>query len=218
MRNIYRNRGNAVYNTCMVGSAVYIMEYGLEEGLRFIVRLATLGDLDALLRFYVSMWQVTYEGLIDASFLARLTTNPMVRESYHTMLAPWRTDIKILLMFDADRIIGMAAGGPYRSVVEEGHAENYALYIDPAYQGRGLGRKLWLQRARLLQEQGAKVLHTWVLEPNTAARATYLAWGARPAEPWARTVQFGQQTMNEVHYMWDISTPGALAALTAGDE
>lgn len=182
------------------------------------IRLATMADIDALLRFYFAMWEITYSGIINNEFLMRLAVSPQVHSCFINMLTTGRETSRILLAFDGDKIVGIAAGGPYRLSVEPGHAENYALYIHPSYQGRGLGRYMWLKRARKLQAMGAHMLHTWVLAPNMAAQDAYLRWGAKPGEPWSRSVQFGDQVMDEVHYTWDLNDPANLAALTAADK
>lgn len=201
-----------------MGNATHAMEFDVESFMHLFVRLATAADVDALLQFYVTMWQATYVGVINNDFLLRLAASPQVHTCFINMLTTGRESARILLAFDGDKIVGMAIGGPYRLDVEPGHAENYALYIDPAYQGKGLGRYLWLKRARMLQALGAHMLHTWVLAPNKDAQVAYERWGAKPGAPWSRTVQFGDQEMEEVHYTWDLNDPANQAALTEADK
>lgn len=183
------------------------MDVNPSQQLDIVIRLATMLDLEPLLRFYISMWQTTYAGLVNDAFLRDMPSNPKIREAFASMLAPWRDNVVVVLALHGTQIVGMAAGGPCRYVMAADEAENYALYIDQRYQRRGIGHRLWSERAGLLQRQGAVTLNTWVLEPNQKAQARYREWGAKPAEPWQRMVQFGTQEMAEVHYSWDIKAP-----------
>lgn len=180
------------------------LSYDNEAQLGVSVRAATVTDYHAIIQFYCKQWQQTYHGIVNDEYLSQLTNSNVLHSSFQNMLLPWRHQVKVLLAHSGDKIVGLAAGGPYRSELLPGEAENYALYIDSDFQGRGLGWRMWQARARLLAADGATKLHTWVLEPNNNAQNVYRAWGAQPATPWQRQVQFGQQQMSEVHYTWDL--------------
>lgn len=201
-----------------MGQTVRAMEFELESFLHLTVRLATLGDLDALLSFYTAMWQMVYSGVINNEFLMRVAINPQVQSCFINMLTTGRETARILIAMDGDTIVGLAMGGRYRMAAEPDHAENYALYIHPDYQHRGLGRHLWQLRARMLKSLGARVLHTWVLEPNIQAQQAYKNWGGTPGTPWKRSVDFGDQEMNELHFEWDLEDPAVVATLTNDDK
>ena len=61
-------------------------------------------------------------------------------------------------------------------------AEISSLYIDPAWWGRGVGRRLVSVARRAVEEAGCRRLTLQVYEANTRARAVYEALGFR-AEP-----------------------------------
>jgi len=55
-----------------------------------------------------------------------------------------------------------------------------SLYVDPAYQGQGIGRELLRRAGQLSQEMGKTTLGLAVHECNVAARQLYNSLGFRP--------------------------------------
>lgn len=170
-----------------------------------VIRLASLADLEAIIQFYSFMWQTTYQGMVDAAYLSRMSTSPHVYRTFQSLLAPWRHDTRVLLLLQGEQIIGLAMGGRWRDELSDHEFENYALYIHPEYQHMGLGYRLWRARAEHMRALGATKLHTWVFEDNGRARAAYEKWGAQPAMPFRRMAQFGQHQISEVHYVFDVA-------------
>ncbi len=80
---------------------------------------------------------------------------------------------------DAGIIVGCAWGGAEESGDPHYRAEILGLYLLPAYQRRGLGRRLVAAVAANFQRQGYRSLTLWALAENVAARRFYETLGGQ---------------------------------------
>ncbi|MDA0562931.1 GNAT family N-acetyltransferase [Streptomonospora sp. S1-112] len=58
------------------------------------------------------------------------------------------------------------------------------LYVRPEYRGRGYGKALLVELARVCVERGYDRLQWWVLDWNTPSIEFYRSLGARPMDEW----------------------------------
>ena len=58
------------------------------------------------------------------------------------------------------------------------------LYVRPEHQGRGYGKGLIRQLARIAKERGCGRLEWWCLDSNTPSIDFYLSLGAEPMRDW----------------------------------
>lgn len=58
------------------------------------------------------------------------------------------------------------------------------LYVQPAYRGRGYGRMILRQLARIAVERGCGRLEWWCLDWNRPSIDFYLSLGAEPMKDW----------------------------------
>lgn len=82
------------------------------------------------------------------------------------------------LVDEADgTVTGYAYAGPHHA--REGYrwAANVAAYVDPAYQGRGIGRGLYDALLGLLERQGLRWAMALIALPNPASVALHEACG-----------------------------------------
>nr|WP_277347425.1 GNAT family N-acetyltransferase [Streptomyces sp. JB150] len=78
------------------------------------------------------------------------------------------------------RVVGWGCHGPYRDGERRtADAELYALYVDPALRGLGIGRALLGTSVRACAAAGHPRVFLWVLEGNAAARRFYERAGFR---------------------------------------
>jgi hypothetical protein len=110
-------------------------------------------------------------------------------------------------------IVGFSSGGPERSGDEVYRGEIYALYVSPAYQRRGIGRRLVGASARRLLQAGTGNLLVWVLSANPS-RQFYERLGGQLVRE--REIEIGGVSLPEVGYGWaDLE---ALASMDYGGE
>jgi ribosomal protein S18 acetylase RimI-like enzyme len=164
-----------------------------------VVRLMTEADVERVSEIRVRGWQHAYRGLmpqpyLDALDVARDAERRRVRFSASAM-----DGVVNLVAERAGEIVGWAAHGPYRDdEVRTTDAELYALYVDAAHHGSGIGRALLEKSVRQCSPHPR--MYLWVLKENTRARrfyerAGFLADGAE--EPF----EAGGVAVPEVRYV-----------------
>ncbi len=140
------------------------------------VRQARLDDAGAIAGVYVVAWRSTYQGLLPADFLDRMSVDELTQR-WGTTLVQARGPV--FVAEDGGQVVGFASGGPERDRNPTFGAEVYAIYLLPQAQGKGLGRSLVRAVASTLQAAGHRSLLIWVLRDNLRARGFYEHLGGR---------------------------------------
>ena len=114
---------------------------------------------------------------------------------------------RFVLVFEQDgRVDGFVSGGQSRDQFPGG--EVYAIYVDPACQGRGAGGRLLTAAARHLAEAHFTDACLWGLAGNHPARRFYESQGWRSdgtEQPWTHP---GGSAVMEVRYVAKLPVPG----------
>lgn len=137
---------------------------------------------------HVRSWQIGYRGLFPGEFLDAL--RPEDRAGGYTFGAGEPGAPRTLLALAGGRIAGFATIGASRDEDVPAAGELYALYVDPAHWGRGVGRALLLESRARLSSAGHRFAVLWVLEGNAGAERMYAADGwardgaHRSEDPW----------------------------------
>jgi ribosomal protein S18 acetylase RimI-like enzyme len=97
-------------------------------------------------------------------------------------------------------VVGFASSGPERSGDPIFQGEIYALYVRPAYQRRGIRRRLVGTAARRLQQAGISGLLIRVLADNPPARRFYEQLGGQLVR--AGEIEIGGARLAQVGYGW----------------
>jgi ribosomal protein S18 acetylase RimI-like enzyme len=100
-----------------------------------------------------------------------------------------------------NRVIGFAATGPTRDDDESPHetGEVYAIYLQPEFWDRGIGRALFQQAVEELRREGFVRVTLWVLESNARACRFYEAAGMH-ADGSSKTECIGSRELREIRY------------------
>ncbi|MCR5873985.1 GNAT family N-acetyltransferase [Phenylobacterium sp. J426] len=167
----------------------------------FVVFPPGPADAEALAYVHVQSWRETYNGLLPAGYLARMSEVALARR-FHRQLGAGPGLAPAITLAAADRfgLVGYAQAGPSRRGVP-GEGEISVLYLLSSAQGRGLGRRLLTETARALAAQGATSLMISVLRENFGARGFYEHLGG-VAEPARREPGPGGTLLYEVAYRW----------------
>lgn len=89
---------------------------------------------------------------------------------------PWGS--ALFLAEDQRRWVGLVGG--FVQEDEGGRSvELISMWVDPAYRGLGIGRKLVERVVDWARERGARLVSLWVTESNHPAISLYLACGFR---------------------------------------
>jgi len=163
------------------------------------VRQATEDDAEAIERVRYETWQATYRGLMPNALLDRMTLNVGARRERLRAQPP---DHSCFVAEAGGAVVGFAFGGPERAKDPDYRGEVYAIYVLPAFQGRGLGRALIRECARELGQRGITSLLIWVLRENEIGRRFYERLGGRAVREKPLEGIPGAEGQVEVGYGW----------------
>jgi RimJ/RimL family protein N-acetyltransferase len=159
------------------------------------VRPATLADAEAVARVHVQTWQGAYRHVFPTGRLAAI--------SLERRAESWRSTLRegpATFVAEADgEVVGFASAGPCGDADGEGRGELYALYVEPAHWGAGVGRELAAAADDALRALGFGEATLWVLEDNPRARRFYEAAGWRVDGTMRTGTHLGVET-TEVRY------------------
>ncbi len=125
-----------------------------------MLRVATASDVPAMLELYAPFVLTT-----TATFEYEVPSLEAFRQRFQSITEqfPW------LVWEEAGEILGYAyASPPYTRAAYSWCAEP-SIYISPAAQGRGIGKRLYAGLEAILREQGFQVLYAIITGENTAS-------------------------------------------------
>ncbi|MFJ5260419.1 GNAT family N-acetyltransferase [Streptomyces sp. NPDC088387] len=139
-----------------------------------------LADCDRVAEIRIGGWQSAYRGLMPQSHLDALSVTDDA-ERQRTRFTRGDGSVVNLVAESGGEVTGWACHGPYREgELRTADAELYAIYVDPARYGRGVGQALLRESVRRCTEAGHPRMLLWVLKENTRARRFYERHGFRP--------------------------------------
>jgi ribosomal protein S18 acetylase RimI-like enzyme len=142
-----------------------------------IVRAAGPSDGAAVAAFHHKVWHISFRDLAPPEALQRLDENHRLVKWTKALGEP-RTDQLVCLAVQNEEIVGMAAASAPSSHDYGDRGEIFAVYIDPACQRHGLGRRLMSVAAQHLRKCGYQAAALAVVDGNIAACRFYEKLGA----------------------------------------
>jgi ribosomal protein S18 acetylase RimI-like enzyme len=151
------------------------------------IRPATIADAPAMAQVMVDTWLVAHRGQIPEGQWQRRRAE----WTYAASEQGWRSLLEemdagrepqtciYVAVADEDEIVGLAIGCPAGLDLLENAAEVSGIYLRPAYQGQGLGRRLVRAVAEYQAALGKRALQISVLVTNAPARRFYEALGGQ---------------------------------------
>lgn len=140
------------------------------------IRRAKPSDAAGLAVVHDAAWREAYRGLIPGVVLERMIAKRGPR--WWRIAAAARARPLVVLDM-GERIGGYASYGQSRSLGLPQGGEIDELYLDPVFQGIGLGRRLFGAVRRDLATQGFKTFVVWSLADNDRACRFYEGMGGR---------------------------------------
>lgn len=145
------------------------------------VRAARVDDAAAIGRLRVETWRAAYAGIVDAGELAALVSDEADVERRRRYIAEPTPHTCTLVATVGEKVVGFVVAGPSRDDdAEKTTGEIYALYVDAAHWGGGVGRSLMGAGLARLRREGFRRVTLWMLEGNARARRFYVAAGLAP--------------------------------------
>ena len=167
----------------------------IEGRVAIAVRKATSADADGLVSVFRAAWQLAYSGLIPSLHLARL----LARRDCAWWRNAIRTERHLIVLEVAGTVVGYATCGKSRGLNPKS-GEIYELYLEPVYQGIGLGEHLFEACRDRLDRDRLNGLIVWALADNTEARDFYWRRGGRPCA--RSTERFSGKVLEKIAYDW----------------
>jgi ribosomal protein S18 acetylase RimI-like enzyme len=157
------------------------------------------GDAAALADVHVRSWRETYEGLLPAVYLDRMSVQTHARRWRHHLTHAAAGEV-VLAVEGPRGLIGYCTGALHPLEGARRQGEIITLYLLNSAQGLGLGRRLMEMTARALQAQGASSLIIWALSGNDRAGRFYEHMGGGVAAQ--RDVKGWGGGLKETAYYW----------------
>lgn len=175
------------------------------------VRAAEPADAIGLARVQVDTWRDAYVGVLSDDALIDLDEmRAAIR--WTRMIGSVEPPERLAVAEHEGHVVGFAHAGPGRRAVTKllgrdgavGVGEVYALYVEPNYQGLGIGRALLADGARRLALDGFDALAILTLEGNRHGRRFYEALGGAAGDTVPSVVDGAPA--DQIPYFWpDIS-------------
>jgi ribosomal protein S18 acetylase RimI-like enzyme len=144
-----------------------------------VIREITDADLGAVAEIHVRTWRFAYAGIVPDDVLAALDPAVFAERRRGRPAPPGGQTV---VADDGEVLSGFASFGPAR--VPDGFdtsaGELYTIYIDPEFQGRGIGTLLFDHAVAGLTAAGFPEMRLWVLTGNHPARRFYERRGMAP--------------------------------------
>jgi GNAT superfamily N-acetyltransferase len=141
-----------------------------------MVRDARPEDAEAIARVHTRSWQVGYAHAFPAEALASISTERR-RETMAQWIASGHPRSAVLVAETEGAVVGFASVGPARDNNSGSAGELYAIYVEPASWGAGIGQQLIAAAEERLRAAGFPEATLWVLDDNPRARRFYEAAG-----------------------------------------
>jgi GNAT superfamily N-acetyltransferase len=168
----------------------------MRNALALDIRKARLEDAAEIARVYIASWQDAYPGIFPLTILQAM--------SLKGQTARWRSAIAerkqtVLVAESGGAIVGMASLGPTRDTGIGFDGEVYALYVDPALYGLGIGSALLQESFLALAAAGLSSCAIWAHRRGQARFFCQAMGGKLVAE--RTTVVMGEK-LTEAAFGW----------------
>ncbi len=165
----------------------------------FLLRDSTLVDAEAICALHLACWRTNFRGKIDSVAIDAIDA----REWLDRRKSALQNTSRVMLVAEEEgRVLGFCDGGAPRDSHFSECGELYALFVDPAAQGKGVGRALLLQMKQRLGALGYRTMMVNTLASNPASRSFYAGLGGR--ERGYSSFSFGGQCYPEVAFLYDL--------------
>lgn len=164
------------------------------------IRTAKPEDAAQIAEVHIKSWRQAYKGVIHQSYLDNgLDINERTKR-WHENLSESRKGT--FLAFDGETLVGFSTVGKSRDDNYPDYGELYAIYLDPDYFGKGVGKALFQHSLEYAIAQGFTKMFVNVLNENKIGRDFYARMGAVPIENSEEELTIDSHPYLEMKYEW----------------
>ena len=165
-----------------------------------MVRLGTTADSDGIATVQVHGWRTAYRGIVPDAVLDRMSVADRAVRWADVLGEPRESKPIWVAASESAEVIGFASAGPGRDDdLPPTTGELWAIYVDPRWAGRGVGRRLLGEATEWLTAANYAHAVLWVLAENARARRFYERAGWRH-DGLAKALPFDDVAVDEVRY------------------
>ena len=160
------------------------------------IRFAEQKDATALASVHETAWRGAYAGIIPYACLNAI----VARRQSDWWVRAVQGGAGILVAEYCGETVGYATMGRNRTEALAVSGEIYELYLKPAYQGVGLGRRLFSASRKLLRDRDLNSHAVWALADNSLATGFYERLGGVPLAEGEEC--FNTTKLRKIAYAW----------------
>ena len=153
------------------------------------LRDATPEDVEAVTTLFLRCWRESYATVLPAHVI-EVFDEAGASELWRRAFVSPRPGTRGVVATDASRVVGVIRMGRDPDEPDAGHV--FSLYVDPAAQGGGIGRRLLDSAVVWSRDQGLTTATLWVFEANRRARTFYAFHGWQPDGATRTEAEFGE--------------------------
>ena len=164
------------------------------------IRAARPEDAAGIAATHFASWQSTYAGIVAQSYLDALSLEKYVALWERRLAEPaQKPSTTLVAVDDASHVLGFVSGGAARETCPGYDAELFAIYLHPAVERQGLGRRLFQSLVAVLASKHKTGMYVRVLTANPAT-GFYEQLGGLPLR--RGELQIGDASYPETWYGW----------------
>jgi ribosomal protein S18 acetylase RimI-like enzyme len=160
------------------------------------IRPARPSDAAEIASVHDEAWRYAYRGIIPGRELERMVE----RRGANWWQSAIERGSRVLVLTAADEIAGYASFGKNRAGMLPVKGEIYELYVRPAYQGVGLGKKLFAACRTDMMARSMDGFAVWALADNERACDFYRVMGGTASARGSES--FGGVTLDKIAFVW----------------
>ena len=142
--------------------------------MNLIIRKAAIADASAITQAHIRSWKAAMEGFIPAKAVEKFCASRPQRWQENLSRADHTAHVALL----EGKVMGWFSFGPCRGdFVDDSYYHLYAIYIDPDFQRRGIGRQMITYAEARARELGKTAMILKVFAKNKSSRRFYEACG-----------------------------------------
>jgi ribosomal protein S18 acetylase RimI-like enzyme len=163
------------------------------------IREAVPADAPAIAKVNIESWRSTYRGKIADSFLDEMKFENYEKK-WNNILSHTNENICFVAVNDYGDIVGYSVAGKYIEGKFPFEAELHAIYLLKEYQGRGIGKRLFLRAVETWSQKGSGSLVLFVLSTNASSIQFYESF--KPDFIARDPVTIGKDQYTHICYGW----------------
>jgi ribosomal protein S18 acetylase RimI-like enzyme len=162
------------------------------------IREMKITDTSQVADISMRAWQSAYKGIMPDSILDNIDVKKR-EENWANGFTSLPDLIRTVAVDDTDTVLGYTTGSSCRDIKGPGNGELWAIYVDPKFVGKGIGKILLNDFKERMKKAGFLKMYVWVLKDNYHARNFYKSQDAKLITN-TKTFKIDETSLEEVAY------------------